>query len=79
MAAAEADGDALGDAAVVEVEPGVAAAVGVVLDDPVAEQAAIATASAGTRRTTTRPRGRRHRDPMVSRLVATGRRQKPDR
>jgi hypothetical protein len=49
MAAAEAEGAMLGDAAVADAELGVDAPVGDALGDA-AEQAAIASASAGTRR-----------------------------
>ena len=50
MAAAEAEGAALADAAVVDAGLGVDAPVGVALGDAAAEQAAIAIASAGTRK-----------------------------
>jgi len=50
MAAAEAEGAMLGDAAVVDAGLGVDAPVGDALGDAAAEQAAIAIASAGTRR-----------------------------
>jgi hypothetical protein len=50
MAAAEAEGAALGDVAVVDAGLGVDAPVGVALGDAAAEQAAIASASAGTRK-----------------------------
>ena len=49
VAAAEAEGAALGDVAVVGAGLGVDAAVGAALGDAAAEQAAIAIASAGTR------------------------------
>src|SRR6478752_2261364 len=50
MASAEAEGATLGDAAVVAAGLGVDAPVGAALGDAAAEQAAIAIASAGTRR-----------------------------
>jgi hypothetical protein len=50
MAAAEAEGSRLGDAAVADAGLGVGAPVGAALGDSAVEQAAIARASAGTRR-----------------------------
>jgi len=50
MAGAVPEGAMLGDAAVVDAGLGVDAPVGVALGDAAAEQAAIAIASAGTRR-----------------------------
>jgi hypothetical protein len=50
MAAADAEGMALGAAAAVAAGLGVDAAVGTALGEAAAEQAAIAIASAGTRR-----------------------------
>jgi hypothetical protein len=53
-AEAAVDGMVLGAAVLVAAGLGVDAAVGAALDDPVEEHAAIAMASAGTRRTTDR-------------------------
>jgi hypothetical protein len=50
MAAADAEGAVLGAAVVVEAGLGVGAPVGAVIGDAAVEQAAIAMASAGTRR-----------------------------
>jgi len=51
MAVADAEGATLGDAAVVDAGLGVDAGVGAVVGVAAAEQPAIASASAGTRRT----------------------------